>query len=184
MKIQHQLWLIYSIIFILISTTVFIMISSRYENHLQMGSEQVALTQGFTMLERFKDTYPCLLYTSTAAHAAFARQAHLERELPGLVIEPAGLHQRVGAFGPAGREDTFTRVGYHPVVGQEQEGFGKLPAAHLDGAELEVEVHHLVDIVVDVLKRLHQVDQRVVTEAGLLFGLSHPRVELYGAVGR
>lgn len=58
MKIQHQLWLIYSIIFILISTTVFIMISSRYENHLQMGSEQVALTQGFTMLERFKDTYP------------------------------------------------------------------------------------------------------------------------------
>ena len=76
------------------------------------------------------------------------------------------------------------RVGNHPVVGQEQEGFGKLPAAHLDGAELEVEVHHLVDIVVDVLKRLHQVDQRVVAEAGLLLGLSYPRVELYGAVGR
>lgn len=58
MKIQHRLWLIYSVLFIFISTSVFMVISNRYERHLQMGSEQIALAQGITLLARIKDTYP------------------------------------------------------------------------------------------------------------------------------
>ncbi|TCT16085.1 signal transduction histidine kinase [Natranaerovirga pectinivora] len=58
MKIQYQLWLIYSTLFIIVSISVFVVISNRYEKHLQTGYEQLTITQGVTMLDRLKDTYP------------------------------------------------------------------------------------------------------------------------------
>ncbi|WP_227937435.1 sensor histidine kinase [Alkalihalobacillus deserti] len=58
MKIQYQLWLIFSCLFIVVCLAVYIVVSTTYEQRLQLGYEQVSITQGSTILDQFKDTYP------------------------------------------------------------------------------------------------------------------------------
>ncbi|MCT8139206.1 HAMP domain-containing histidine kinase [Anaerobacillus sp. CMMVII] len=58
MKIQYQLWLIYSCVFICVTLVVYMVVSRTYEHRLQVGYEQVSITQGTTILNQFKETYP------------------------------------------------------------------------------------------------------------------------------
>ena len=58
MKIQYQLWLIFSGLFIVVSLLVYIVVSNTYEQRLQRGYEQIAITQGSTILGQLADTYP------------------------------------------------------------------------------------------------------------------------------
>ena len=58
MKIQYQLWLIFSGLFIVVSLTVYMVVSNTYEQRLQAGYEQISITQGSTILDQLKGTYP------------------------------------------------------------------------------------------------------------------------------
>ncbi|MEL7624441.1 MAG: HAMP domain-containing sensor histidine kinase [Clostridiales bacterium] len=74
MKLQHQLWLIYSVLFILVCLSVFMVISNRYENHLKIGYGQVTITQGAAMLDRLKETYPYAPKRSVAYLRNYSQQ--------------------------------------------------------------------------------------------------------------
>ncbi|OIJ09299.1 hypothetical protein BKP35_16645 [Anaerobacillus arseniciselenatis] len=58
MKLQYQLWLIFSGLFIVVCFAVYVFISNTYEQRLQVGYEQLSVAQGYTILERIKNTYP------------------------------------------------------------------------------------------------------------------------------
>jgi signal transduction histidine kinase len=58
MKIKYQLWLIFSSLFIVVCLAVYIVVSTTYEQRLQMGYEQIAIAQGSPVLNQVKDTYP------------------------------------------------------------------------------------------------------------------------------
>lgn len=58
MKIHYQLWLIYSCLFIVVSLAVYMVVSNTYEQRLQAGYEQISISQGSTILNQLKDTYP------------------------------------------------------------------------------------------------------------------------------
>ncbi len=58
MKIQYQLWLIFSGLFIVVFLAVYMFVSSTYEQNLQAGYEQISIAQGSSILEQLKDTYP------------------------------------------------------------------------------------------------------------------------------
>ena len=58
MKIQYQLWLIFSGLFIVVSLTVYMVVSNTYEQRLQAGYEQISIAQGSAILDQLEDTYP------------------------------------------------------------------------------------------------------------------------------
>lgn len=58
MKIRNQLWIIFTSVFLIISLAVYIVVANMYEQSLQGGYEQIAITQGSTILERLAETYP------------------------------------------------------------------------------------------------------------------------------
>ncbi|QNO14069.1 HAMP domain-containing histidine kinase [Alkalicella caledoniensis] len=58
MKIRNQLWIIFTSVFLIISIAVYIVVENMYEQSLQGGYEQIAITQGSTILDRLVETYP------------------------------------------------------------------------------------------------------------------------------
>lgn len=58
MKIQYQLWLIFSGLFIVVSVAVYLVLANMYEKRLEAGYEQISLAQGFAILDHIIDTYP------------------------------------------------------------------------------------------------------------------------------
>ena len=58
MKIKYQLWLIFSALFVAVSITVYMFVSNMYKQSIQAGYEQISITQGSSILDELKDTYP------------------------------------------------------------------------------------------------------------------------------
>lgn len=58
MKIQYQLWLIFSSLFIVVCLTVYMVVLTTYEQRLQVGYEQISIAQISPILDQLKDTYP------------------------------------------------------------------------------------------------------------------------------
>ncbi|WP_209121322.1 cell wall metabolism sensor histidine kinase WalK [Alkalihalobacillus sp. BA299] len=58
MKIQYQLWLIFSSLFLIVCFVVYMFVLSTYEQRLQEGYEQIAIAQGTPIIDEIKDTYP------------------------------------------------------------------------------------------------------------------------------
>ena len=58
MKIRNQLWIIFTSVFLIISLAVYVVVANMYEQSLQGGYEQIAITQGSTILDRLAETYP------------------------------------------------------------------------------------------------------------------------------
>ncbi|WP_332695505.1 sensor histidine kinase [Halalkalibacter lacteus] len=58
MKIHYQLWLIFSCLFIVVCLAVYMVVSTTYEQRLQIGYEQISIAQSSPVLNQVKDTYP------------------------------------------------------------------------------------------------------------------------------
>lgn len=58
MKIQYQLWLIFSCLFIIVCMAIYLILSNAYEYRLQAGYEQISLNQGTSVINQIKETYP------------------------------------------------------------------------------------------------------------------------------
>ena len=58
MKIQSQLWLVLTVLFLATSLGVYLVVADAYEERLQASYEQVAFAQGAALLEDFAQVYP------------------------------------------------------------------------------------------------------------------------------
>ncbi|OLO39392.1 hypothetical protein BTR23_10170 [Alkalihalophilus pseudofirmus] len=58
MKIQYQLWLIFSSVFVVVCLVLYWYVFTTYEQRLQMGYEQISIAQGSSILDPLIDTYP------------------------------------------------------------------------------------------------------------------------------
>lgn len=58
MKIQYQLWLILSVLFVVTALGVYLVVADAYEERLQASYEQVSFAQGSALLEQLTETYP------------------------------------------------------------------------------------------------------------------------------
>ena len=58
MKIQYQLWLILSALFFVLSISIYAVVGSAYQERLQIGYEQIAVTQGLAIIGELTKAYP------------------------------------------------------------------------------------------------------------------------------
>ncbi|MDG5788531.1 HAMP domain-containing sensor histidine kinase [Evansella sp. AB-P1] len=58
MRLQSQLWLLFSGLFLIVGFTVYMFVSTMYEQRIKEGYEQLSMTQGASILDQLKSTYP------------------------------------------------------------------------------------------------------------------------------
>ena len=74
MKIQYQLWLILSALFLILSLGIYAVVGSAYQERLQSGYEQIAVTQGLAILDELTKAYPASPKRSSGYLQKYGRQ--------------------------------------------------------------------------------------------------------------
>ena len=105
-----------------------------------------------------------------AADAALAGNADAEGEVAGAVIVAAGQHHGADAPRPLGRHHRVPGRRIPAAIGEEAAGQRQLPAAHGDGAMVEIDAQRQFRRVVEIAEGFHVVGQREIAIAGGAFG--------------